>query len=121
VPITPSLLGPAQAELSMAPIAAPERPPTPRIPRINELTRNEIYAAQRKARDDSRPDKRGKTVMQRLASGLGRPHGPNKQSRFAFPRLMTTSALPPKADIGTQLRNVRFVPKADRCGEARLQ
>jgi len=23
------------------------------------------------------------------------------------------SALPPKADIGTQLRNVRFVPKAD--------
>jgi len=28
-------------------------------------------------------------------------------------RLM--SALPPKADIGTQLRNVRFVPKADIC------
>ena len=24
------------------------------------------------------------------------------------------SALPPKADIGTRLRNVRFVPKADR-------
>jgi hypothetical protein len=23
------------------------------------------------------------------------------------------SALPPKADIGTQYRNVRFVPKAD--------
>jgi len=29
------------------------------------------------------------------------------------------SALPPKADIGTHSRNVRFVPKADivRCGE----
>jgi hypothetical protein len=27
------------------------------------------------------------------------------------------SALPPKADIGTELRNVRFVPKAD-IGEA---
>jgi len=29
------------------------------------------------------------------------------------------SALPPKADIGTQPRNVRFVPKADipRCGK----
>ena len=25
------------------------------------------------------------------------------------------SALPPKADIGTQSRNVRFVPKADSC------
>jgi hypothetical protein len=24
------------------------------------------------------------------------------------------SALPPKADIGTELRNVRFVPKADK-------
>ena len=31
------------------------------------------------------------------------------------------SALPPKADIGTQPRDVRFVPKADivRCGEIR--
>jgi len=31
------------------------------------------------------------------------------------------SALPPKADIGTQSWNVRFVPKADivRCGEIR--
>jgi len=27
--------------------------------------------------------------------------------------LPTMSALPPKADIGTELRNVRFVPKAD--------
>jgi hypothetical protein len=34
-------------------------------------------------------------------------------------RLM--SALPPKADIGTQPRNVRFVPKADilHCGKER--
>ena len=31
------------------------------------------------------------------------------------------SALPPKAEIGTQPRNVRFVPKADimRCGKER--
>ena len=31
------------------------------------------------------------------------------------------SALPPKADIGTQSWNVRFVPKADilRCGKKR--
>jgi hypothetical protein len=28
------------------------------------------------------------------------------------------SALPPKADIGTQSRNVRFVPKADSCTAA---
>src|SRR5215831_3680208 len=28
-------------------------------------------------------------------------------------RLYTMSALPPKADIGTQSRNVRYVPKAD--------
>jgi hypothetical protein len=34
-------------------------------------------------------------------------------------RLLYMSALPPKADIGTQSRNVRFVPKADilRCGK----
>jgi len=31
--------------------------------------------------------------------------------RVAHVRVM--SALPPKADIGTQLRDVRFVPKAD--------
>jgi hypothetical protein len=28
-------------------------------------------------------------------------------------RILVMSALPPKADIGTQSRNVRFVPKAD--------
>jgi hypothetical protein len=71
--ITPSLLGPAQAEPSMASTAAPERLRTRRIPRIDELTQNEIRAAQRKARDGSYPDKQGKTLMQRLASvGLGR-------------------------------------------------
>jgi cell division protein FtsZ len=69
MPITPSLLGPAQAEPSMTSTAAPERFRTPRIPRIDELTQNEIRAAQRKARDESYP----KTLMQRLASvGLGR-------------------------------------------------
>jgi hypothetical protein len=30
------------------------------------------------------------------------------------------SAFPPKADIGTQPRNVRFVPKADVIGRSRL-
>ena len=29
------------------------------------------------------------------------------------------SALPPKADIGTQPRDVRFVPKEDSCGAAK--
>jgi hypothetical protein len=28
------------------------------------------------------------------------------------------SALPPKADIGTQSRDVRYVPKADICSAA---
>jgi len=73
MPITPSLLGPAQAEASMASTAAPESLRTARIPRIDEPTQNEIRAAQYKARDDSPPDKRGKTLMQRLASvSLGR-------------------------------------------------
>src|SRR3974390_3227396 len=73
MPITPSLLGSAQAELSMASTPAPEHPLRSRIPRIDELTQNEIYAAQRKARDDSHPNKRGKTLMHRRASvGLGR-------------------------------------------------
>ena len=30
------------------------------------------------------------------------------------------SAIPPKADIGTQSRNVRFVPKADSCTATKL-
>jgi cell division protein FtsZ len=73
MPITPTLLGPAQAEPSMTSTAAPERLRTLRIPRIDELTRNEIRAAQCTARDESYPDKQGKTLMQRLASvGLGR-------------------------------------------------
>jgi cell division protein FtsZ len=72
MPITPSLLGPAQ-EPSMASTASPERLRTPRVPRIDELTQNEIRAAQRTARDKSFPDKQGKTLMQRLASvSLGR-------------------------------------------------
>jgi len=76
MPITPSLLGPAQAEASMASTATPE--PTPRITRIDELTQNENRAAQYKARDDSPPDKRGKTLMQRLASvSLGRTDAGN--------------------------------------------
>jgi hypothetical protein len=45
MPITPSLLGSAQAEPSMTSTAAPERLRTPRIPRIDEVTQNEIRAA----------------------------------------------------------------------------
>jgi cell division protein FtsZ len=73
MPITPSLLGPAQAEPSMTSTAAPERLRTPRIPRIDELTPNEIRAAQRKARDEY-----PKTLMQRLATvSLGRTDAGN--------------------------------------------
>jgi hypothetical protein len=58
--------------------AAPEPLRMPRIPRIDELTPDEIRAAQRKAPDDSPPDKRGKTLMQRLGSvGLGRTEAGN--------------------------------------------
>ena len=69
---------------------------TPRMPRIDELPlprQNEIRAAQRKERDDSRPEKRHMTLMQRLASiGLGRraeedePKGANAASRTLDPR-----------------------------------
>jgi cell division protein FtsZ len=93
MPITPSLLGSAQAEPSMASTVAPERLRTPRIPRIDELTQNEIRATQHKARDDSRPEKRHMTLMERLASiGLGRragedePKGANAASRTLEPR-----------------------------------
>jgi len=76
--ITPSLLGPVQAEPSMTSTAAPEHLRTARLPRIDELTQNEIRAAQRKARDESHPDKQGKTLMQRLASvSLGRTDAGN--------------------------------------------
>src|SRR5262245_2387931 len=36
-----------------------------------------------------------------------------------FKRLRLMSALPPKADIGTKPRDVRFVPKADICSAAK--
>jgi cell division protein FtsZ len=78
MPIAPALLGPAQAEPSMTSTAAPERLRTLRIPRIDELTQNEIRATQRTARDKSYPDKQGKTLMQRLASvSLGRTDAGN--------------------------------------------
>jgi hypothetical protein len=76
MPITPSSLGPA-----MASTAAPERLRTPRVPRIDELTQNEIRTAQRKEREDGHPDKRGKTLMQRPASvGLGRTDPTNARN-----------------------------------------
>jgi cell division protein FtsZ len=75
-PITPPLLGLPQAEPLMRSAAsstpAPERlSRTPRMPCIDELplpAQHEILAAQRKERDDSHPDKRRTTLMQRLAS-----------------------------------------------------
>jgi cell division protein FtsZ len=80
MPITPSMLGPAQAESSMASTAAPERLRTP-LPRIDELTQNGIRTAQRKEREEGHPDKRGKTLMQRLASvGLGRADANNARN-----------------------------------------
>jgi cell division protein FtsZ len=78
MPITPSLLGPAQAESSMPSTVVPEPPRTPRAGRIDDPTQNKLHATQREARDDSPPDKRGKTLMQRLASvGLGRTEADN--------------------------------------------
>jgi cell division protein FtsZ len=78
MPITPSLLGPAQAESSMPSTAVPEPPRTPRTARIDDLTQNKLHTTQREARDDSPPEKRGKTLMQRLASvGLGRTEADN--------------------------------------------
>src|SRR6516165_2207746 len=81
MPITPSLLGPGQAEGSTTSTVAQQCLRTPRTTRIAELPRpgrNEIRAAQRNARDDSPSDKRGKTLMQRLASvGLGRTEAGN--------------------------------------------
>ena len=47
---------------------------------------------------------RGNNIQDRM-SALGQ-----KQT---FRNVQLMSALPPKADIGTQSRNVRFVPKAD--------
>jgi cell division protein FtsZ len=100
MPITPSLLGLAQTEpsiasaVSMTP-AADHMSRTPRMPRIDAPlpTQNEIRAAQRKERDDHRPEKRHMTLMQRLASiGLGRraeedePKGANAASRTLDPR-----------------------------------
>jgi hypothetical protein len=41
-----------------------------------------------------------------------------KQTSYRRPLM---SALPPKADIGTQPRDVRFVPKADSCTAAKAQ
>src|SRR6516165_1722907 len=54
-------------------------------------------------------------------------HGSNPEllmSALGHKRTLTSawamSALPPKADIETQSRDVRFVPKADSCNETIL-
>ena len=55
-----------------------------------------------------------------LASIVRNLHGSNRESLMSalgqkrtLQRFLVMSALPPKADIGTQPRNVRFVPQAD--------
>src|SRR6516164_4673943 len=54
-------------------------------------------------------------------SDLGLPRGLVFLSVLViYAHASSTSALPPKADIGTHSRDVCFVPKADRCNEARL-
>ena len=89
---------------------------TPRMPRIDAPlpTQNEIDAAQRKERDDSRPEKRHMTLMQRLASiGLGRmaeedaPNGANAASRTLDPRdsSLHSSSLP-RASTPTAFRTI---------------
>src|SRR5262249_35751629 len=49
------------------------------------------------------------------AKGLMSALGQKQTSQHLQPM----SALPPKADIGTQSRNVRFVPQADSCTAAK--
>jgi hypothetical protein len=49
--------------------------------------------------------------MERSTSALGQ-----KQT---WQRILMMSDLPPKADIGTQSRNVCFVPEADSCTAAK--
>jgi hypothetical protein len=49
----------------------------------------------------------------KLRSSNFEPSTSALRQKQTFKRLRLMSALPPKADIGTQSRNVRFVPKAD--------
>src|SRR5262249_62262818 len=52
----------------------------------------------------------GGSRKRHLMSALGQ--------KRTWPHVRSMSALPPKADIGTQSWNVRFVPKADISSEA---
>src|SRR6516162_2070758 len=62
-------------------------------------------------------------VRQRLLSCAtsGMVHPQDRMSALGHKRtsehVQSMSALPPIADIGTQRRNVRFVPKADSCSD----
>src|SRR5262249_19288180 len=67
---------------------------------------------------DLRPAKWGSMINLRCKH-LGSPMSALGQKQTSR-HLQPMSALHPKADIGTQLRNVRFVPKADSCTAAIL-
>ena len=66
---------------------------------------------------DLRPAKWGPTVN--LHSSNSEPLMSALGQKRTLRRVCVMSALPPKADIGTQSQNVRFVPKADilRCSK----
>jgi hypothetical protein len=57
----------------------------------------------------------------RIIAGLGRQAMSALGHKRTFECIRAMSALPPKADIGTQSRNVCFVPKADICSAANLE
>jgi len=63
---------------------------------------------------DWRPAEWGLTFILRDKNPRGRMSALGQEQTWKLVRVM--SALPPKADIGTQSWNVRFVPKADHCG-----
>jgi hypothetical protein len=56
------------------------------------------------------------TVSNRIVGSGTSMSGLGQKQTFAVQKAM--SALPPKADIGTQSRNVRFVPQPDSCSAA---
>jgi hypothetical protein len=61
---------------------------------------------------DLRPAKWGSGVS--LHSSNPEPLMSALGQKQTLRRLLLMSALPPKADIGTQSRNVRFVPETDK-------
>src|SRR5438552_8173332 len=104
MPIARSSLGPAQAE----PSTASTRTQMSRTPRNDELTHNEIRAAQRTARGESYPAKWGKTLMQRLASvGRGRTEFHEGRTLFGRWRAASNCCEVPSCPSFSQVRRRR--------------